>query len=387
ANIDDRRASTTLAGPYGTKGLAQTLRRLGVPVRPWRRPLFDLARDTAPARRAEVYAFFDIWIPPDPELAAVREFVSRGGRVFVAGYTGIERCFGYASRYLGTDRWERLEDPIPVRPPDVTWTLPGTRRVLERLPVESLYVASEDDDHGAGEHCPTLAPLRTRELLTAQDGRPVALALEFRGGGHAVLLADVAFVANRALKETDVGVMVIPWLLAAARGRVVVDEYHHGFGSATSVWSLAGAAMGWLASQPVGWAILQLLGVGLVLLLVAAVRFGPTRPGVERRRRSPLEHLEALAAGLEGAGGTATGVELIMAGLRRRLGRTGHVPKGDGREWLVALELALPEARGRQAARRLKWIVTQPGGDERVLAAAQAVEDVWEQLHQRRPRV
>jgi len=30
--------------------------------------------------------------------------------------------------------------------------------------------------------------------------------------------------------------------------------------------------------------------------------------------------------------------------------------------------------------RRLQRIITQPGGPERALAAAQAVEDVWEQL-------
>src|SRR2546430_12202492 len=33
----------------------------------------------------------------------------------------------------------------------------------------------------------------------------------------------------------------------------------------------------------------------LVALAVAAVRFGPARSAIERRRRSPLEHVEALA--------------------------------------------------------------------------------------------
>src|SRR2546426_3232421 len=51
---------------------------------------------------------------------------------------------------------------------------------------------------------------------------------------------------------------------------------------------------------------------------VAAVRFGPARPVLERRRRSPLEHLEALAAGLEGAVGVDTSIGLTVAGLRRR---------------------------------------------------------------------
>src|SRR5439155_240050 len=38
------------------------------------------------------------------------------------------------------------------------------------------------------------------------------------------------------------------------------------------------------------------------------------------------------------------------------------------------------------AARRIQQTLRQPGGAERVLAAAQAVEDVWEELHPRTTR-
>ena len=130
------------------------------------------------------------------------------------------------------------------------------------------------------------------------------------------------------------------------------------------------------------------MAVALVALAVAAVRFGPALTVIERRRRSPLEHLEALAAGLEGAAGVETAVSLIVSGLRRRLSRSGFAPRGgrDPRHWLLALELASPTLRGRAAVRRLQQITTQPGGPERVLAAAQAVEDVWEELRPRTTR-
>ncbi|MGH7417671.1 MAG: hypothetical protein ACREKB_07850, partial [Candidatus Rokuibacteriota bacterium] len=78
-----------------------------------------------------------------------------------------------------------------------------------------------------------------------------------------------------------------------------------------------------------------------------------------------------------------TAVALTVSGLRRRLSRTGQPPQGDLHQWLSALELALPGARGRRAARQLQEVLTKPGGPERVLGAAQAVEDVWEEL---RPR-
>jgi len=381
----DRRPSTYLAGPHGAKGLAQALRRLGVQVRQRRRPAFDLARYQAPALQAEVYAFLDIFVPPDQEIAAVRALVANGGRIFVAGYTGIERCFGYVSRYIGKDALEELEKPLELEPPEPGLVLPGVRRVLERLPAESLR-AREDASPDEGGACPLLSPVERRPLLLATDKRLAAVALRFRGGGRAVLVAEPTFVSNRSLKETDAGLLVIPWLLEDGVRRVVVDEFHLGFGSGRTVWDLARAAGGWLVAQPGGWVVLQLVLVGIVALFVTSARFGPVLVGVERRRRSPLEHLEALATGLEGASGGDTAVELIVGGLRRRLRKSGQLPAHDAREWLGALDLALSSDRGRQAARRLKWIISQRGGDDRVLAAAQAAEDVWEELHRRRTR-
>ena len=136
----------------------------------------------------------------------------------------------------------------------------------------------------------------------------------------------------------------------------------------------------WLANSPAGWALLQLMGVGLVAVAMAAVRFGPAQAVIDRRRRSPLEHVEALAASLEGAGGVDTTVALIVAGLRRRLGRAGVLRPDEQQAWLSTLELALPTVRARDAVRRLQQAETQPGGPERALAAAQAMEDVWEEL-------
>src|SRR5213078_5066408 len=97
---------------------------------------------------------------------------------------------------------------------------------------------------------------------------------------------------------TDVPYFVAPLLMPARRGSVVWDEYHQGFGRGRS---MAAVLLGWLAGTPGGWAILQLVAVLLAGLAVTAVRFGPPRRAVATRRRSPLEHLEALAAGLESA--------------------------------------------------------------------------------------
>jgi hypothetical protein len=393
--VEDPRLSTYSTGPNGAKGLAETLHRLGLVMRPRRHALFDLAEDTVRADPRRLLAFLDINVPTAQEIAAVRGYVARGGRIFVAGYTGIEQCFAYRSRPVA---WPRSGvDSIPIELPEPGWRAPRTRRVLWPVPPESLRAGAGGarGARGAGgaggaggapadedgtETCATVAPAALDTLLRARDGRPVALRLEFRGGGEAILLADARYLRNRSLKETDAGLVVVPWFLAGGTRSVTVDEYHQGYGDKSWLFS---AAWHWLTSTPAGWAMLQLLGVGLVAVAVAAVRFGPPRRVIETRRRSPLEHLEALAAGLEGAAGVDTTVALTVSGLRRRLGRAGILRPDEQRSWLAGLELALPTPAGRNAARRLQGLVSQPGGPERALATAQAVEDVWEEL---RPR-
>jgi hypothetical protein len=135
----------------------------------------------------------------------------------------------------------------------------------------------------------------------------------------------------------------------------------------------------------VGWALLQLLGVGLLALAMTSIRFGPARAGVETRRRSPGEHVEALAAGLEGASGDEAAIDLVLGGLRRRLRRSGRATGVDP-DWIRALALAMPDEHGRRAARKLKEIAEGHHDEGGVLTAAQTVEDVWEHLRPRTRR-
>jgi hypothetical protein len=375
--IDDPRLSTYLTGPNGAKGLAQALGRLHLVVERRRRPYFDLASDRGGA--SVLLAFLDIAEPTARERMVIRDYVSRGGRIFVAGATGIESCFGYFSRRLrrGTEGDSALVSFPAVR------GLPNTRRLLSRLPAESL--AAMDKEGMEDDDCLPLGAARVDTLLRTVNHGPVALRLRFASGGEAILLADGRFLTNRSLKDTDAGLAVLPWFLDGRTRRVTVDEYHLGFGEGGS---LPGASWAWLVSHPLGWAILQLMAVALVALGAQAVRFGPARHVIERRRRSPLEHLEALAAGLEGADGFDPAVQLLVTGLRRRLSRSGPVSPGGEREWLDALELAMPTPRGRAAAQRLQDLAGARGGGNaaRVLAAAQSVEDVWEELRPRTTR-
>jgi uncharacterized protein DUF4350 len=382
----DFRASAFLSGPRGSSAVYEVLARLRVPVERRRTPLFALERDAR--HRPAVLVVLD---PPldlaAAELAQVARFVRGGGVVVAAGAGGgIARCVGWhtanAARFVVTDSF-------PVTAPGKNGESLVLPPVADYLKPIGAPVGEEGRRRWRGEveenECETLGLVARDTLLRLRDGRPAALRLESqtRGGGSVTLVADVGYFRNRTWRTTQVPEFIAPLLIPAARGRVVWDEYHQGFGKERSLF---GVLVGWLAGTPLGWALLQLVAVVLAGLGVAAVRFGPARPVLERRRRSPLEHLEALAAGLEGAAGVDTSIGLTVAGLRRRLGRAGVMRLDEQRSWLAALELALPTAAGRNAVRRLQRIITEPGGPERALAAAQAVEDVWEELRPQRTR-
>jgi hypothetical protein len=127
----------------------------------------------------------------------------------------------------------------------------------------------------------------------------------------------------------------------------------------------------------------QVAVVGLIGLLGAGIRFGPVRSAIERRRRSPLEHVRALATALAAARGHDVAVRLMVQGLRRRLSAAGRPNKGDLDAWLSGLAPALRTERGREALADITQLTRrQPSADE-VLRAANDVETLWQELKPR----
>jgi hypothetical protein len=358
---NDPRRSSLLAGPAGARGLAEALRRLGVPVEARRRSLQHV--DSLPP--SSLLALLDIREKLTRlEIVSVRRYVARGGDLLLAGPSNLGACFGVGVASTGRAL-------LPVTRPVASWTLPATGALLE---------ATER----AGE-CAPLGTARVDTLLRTPGGRPAALRLVYGGGGRVTLLADAVYVCNRALRETDAGLAVLPWILGDHPSRVVFDEYHQGFGEQGS---LVVAAARWAAGAPAGWAMVQLAGAGLALLALSAVRFGATAGGVTRLRRSPDEHLEALANGLERGDGAGEAVALIVAGLRHRLGRaspTGPAPV-EAEAWLEALARSAHGEPVRHAIGRLIALTHQRADADRVLDVGNAAEDVWTALRQEKTR-
>lgn len=386
----DFRTSTYLNGPYGSKALYDVLTSLGRLSERRRTPLYTLATERAhrPAILALINPVIDL---EDDEVEQVARYVRAGGAVLAVGDGGgVTACTGWRTQSgrIGDS------DTIGVRSLETEARLPPTALVLTarksltagRSRLEKLRKGTTEDANP--DACNTLLPFAVDTVVVALNNRPAILRLRYRSGGTITLVADPSWFTNRAWRDTELPIALLPLLTPRPErpGRVVWDEYHQGFGAGNQI-SFSSRTWSWLRSNPAGWAILQLIAVALAWLAMTSVRFGPALSVIERRRRSPLEHLEALGAGLESAADTDTAVQRLALGLRRRLSRTGHVGEGNLMPWLESLELAMRGPRGRSAVRRLHQLLTARVRDEqRVLLAAQAVEDVWEELRPRTTR-
>lgn len=364
--------STYLSGPEGASGLAEALERMGVRVDRWRRSYRMLGGiDTlSPAPLFVVLGPLGL----DPtEAQALRDRARDRGPVLVAGpgATTVMRCFGWSAISRGQDS---IAVRVPGAPtsPSAGWV----HAVLVTSQRDTVVVDRETKYAGVLKGPCRAKVIAVDTLLETAGRRPVLVRIQAASGYPVYLLSDPELVSNAVLRRSDAGPGLLR-LFASAGAGVRFDEYHHGFDERGD---LLGAVIAWSGRSPWGWGAWQLVVVGLLALLAAMPRSGPIHQAITRTRRSPLEHVRALATALRSARGHDVAVELLVRGLRRRLSRTGRPGREPVAAWLAHLQDRVRTPRARAAAARL-GALTRPGRSAvDVLAAANAVEDVWQEL-------
>jgi hypothetical protein len=368
----DVRRSTYLAGPDGARGLADALLRMNHPVQRFRRRPSLLS--TLPTN-STLLAVLDPVYDVDPlEARQVAAYGREGGDLLLAGKgtDAAMACYGFT-----TD--QRKGDSVQVAPPGER---PGRRAAWTADVVLAAVSDSGRRDSTTSERtlrCNGPKIVGADTLLVTPGGRVAALRLHTKHN-FVILVADGSLFSNRKMRGSDAGVFALG--TTADYERVVFDEYHQGFGSGGSLW---GEVIAWSRDSPWGWAIWQLVAVGIIALLAGTIRFGATIPVFERKRRSPIEHLRALATALAAARGTDVAVELMVKGLRRRLSSAGQPNRGNVRDWLTSLADNVRTERSRVAVRTLLALTRRAPDADNVLQAANAVEDVWQDLSLSRP--
>ena len=103
----------------------------------------------------------------------------------------------------------------------------------------------------------------------------------------------------------------------AGDSALVFDEYDQGYGTQPSMWRVSRE---FLFGSTVGRAFAQVIGAALILMLALGVRPIPPRDVPRIERRSPIEHVDALARAYERISATRLVARRLAAGLRRRHG-------------------------------------------------------------------
>jgi uncharacterized protein DUF4350 len=300
--------------PGGVRGLYETLGRLG-----WR-----VERRELPLRGVlDTIATYIVMEPEvDPTAAEV-------GALLAAVRRGAALLFVPTPESALADSLQIEQSdysPYPLRVGE-----PSAARENEDADDEGWQSVRDTSDDGgplAGRRLSYHYTLRARKplppdtvgflygRLTEVEPTPIILGIPL-GRGRLVAVADPSLFRNFALREANGGLLpvrLVEWL-ARDTPRVVFDEFHQGFGHHPSVSRSVRRA---LAHTPAGRTLLQLLAAGLILLVALSVRPIAPRPRLRTERRSPFEHVGALARAYEQIGATRLAARRLIRGLRRR---------------------------------------------------------------------
>ena len=357
----DPRATTYGQGNGGTAALLWTLQQLGIPAARREQPWLG---DSLP----RVMVLLSPYQPPTEEEASVLARHVRAGGTLLYAAVGFDfgsataDTLGVRSTWLpGLSAWDdevRTAEARRHRWTEGVRAVGGFRRVFND---------SSRTLRGAGRV----------DTLLAVDGRPAAVAWRL-GRGVVVAFADARPLTNAHLRESGAALVFARAAAEAARGDTVwFDEYHQGFGG-------DGSPLGALLEQagrmiPQGtW--IQLALAAALLLLVAGRRFGAPLPPPPLRRRSPLEHVEALAGAYRQADARRTARRLLVAGLARRLGRRAPADDAAAAELLGRMARQSPVAREAAGEIERDWA---RGAEADLVALARGVDRYLDEV--RRP--
>ena len=294
------RLTTFAADPGGTRGLHEVARRLGWPVQQKLEPL------SAPLDSNAIYVVLRPVIElTSLETSALLDAVRAGaGLVLVPGRaSAVVDSLGLRAVHTALGPHEIVRRPawdsLGVRPTTV-WPF----AVIERT------------DSSPPDAITLLATRRLRSNFVV-DTQALVMGVPL-GRGRIAILADGDILANSELRDETAAVLPIRLFEWAGSGRrlpLIFTEYHQGYGRHPSVTRSIRTAM--FQTAP-GRTVVQLLVAGLVLLAVHGIRPIAPRSRARVERRSPIEHVGALAHAYAQVGATRTAARRLIHGLRRR---------------------------------------------------------------------
>ena len=315
-DLIQQRPSTFFTDPTGARALLMVMKRF-VAAEPWRRPLnlLPLPNQTDAASTLIVAG------PRLPITKSESEYLERwlnaGGQLILLtgnGWPTRQRPAADDERaepnIKTTDetRVEQVENFLSRYAPRLGWTKPAKFRI----------------DQASGTSVPA-ADIKLRwqrsftqtqdlDIIAEVNNQAVAVAIPV-GQGRIVAVADPTMVSNGSLRKADNAVWLVGLATTWANGRVLFDEYHHGFGQKRGTAELTRAFL----MTPWGWCVLQFAAAGLLYIFAYRRRFGRISEPLMANRASSLELLEARAGVFQTAAARGLAAQLIVQNLYQAL--------------------------------------------------------------------
>lgn len=305
--------TTYSAGYGGYRALYLWLEMLDLPVKRWEKSLAQLPP------KASVLLMAEPEIGPDrDELGFLEGWVRRGGTLVL-----VMRPPGIFLNHFGVEI-DKVGGPEDKAPEGGNMTgQPGP------------YTQGVHDVYS--QSLGRFATTRPETVVHLRDNRGGLVAALNKGKGRVIAVADPGLFSNARLREGHHALLALNLLLTHhGGGDILFDEYHHGYGRATSV-------MGYFVRSR---ALQPLLQGGILLLFLwasAGRRFGSARPTVVREERSSMEYVTAMAQLFQRAGAGTLALKTVTrwiereskrllldrdATLRKKVGAAGEASQG-----------------------------------------------------------
>jgi hypothetical protein len=138
------------------------------------------------------------------------------------------------------------------------------------------------------------------------------------GRGRLVVVSDGEAFSNRRLRESRNAVWLVTLCATWGNGRVLIDEFYHGFGQRRALLHV----LGHFLLTPWGWVCLQATLAGVLYLAGPLRRFGQLADPSSPPRQSPVELLAWRGSLLAAAQARSLAADLIHHYLQYRLSAT-----------------------------------------------------------------
>ncbi len=303
--------SSYLTGKHGARAAYELLKASGYNVRRWEQPLSDLA-ERADTQTVVIIAEPDQGDVAPEDLKAVRDIVTKGGRVVVTGWSG---------GMIAPDGSAQPPSQFQVA---CELTPQGFDPLADSGEVWMVPEASWGFDH----------PLDRVEYNCS--GKPAVVEYS-ENRGEVIWWASSTPLENSTISRAENLSLFLNSLGPREGHDFYWDESLHG--ETRTEW--------FYASGPAIWLLrCALVGIGLLILFSFSRRRGPVRDLPAPVRATPVEFLEALGSLYAEARASATAVDLAYERFRRRMGDLCGLKgaKMSAEELAAALRRRFPKA-------------------------------------------